>query len=88
MAAPKNPALTHRMRPPDVGRAAGDAAANDQDIAVHDFGFRPIHWFPLGLCRHAAPRDGSQIFDRRVSAGFRDCNPEYHVVVKCNAPMP
>lgn len=25
MAAPKNPALTQRMRPPDVGRAAGDA---------------------------------------------------------------
>ncbi len=25
MAAPKNPALTHRMRPPDVGRATGGA---------------------------------------------------------------
>ena len=46
MAAPKTPALTHRMRPPDVGRAAGHAAANDQNIAVHDFGFRPIHRVP------------------------------------------
>ena len=46
MAAPKNPALTHRMRPPDVGRAAGHVAANVQDIEVHDFGFRPIHRFP------------------------------------------
>ncbi len=46
MAAPKNLALTHRMRSPDVGRAAGHAAANDQDIAVHDFGFRPIHRVP------------------------------------------
>lgn len=25
MAAPNNPALTHRMWPPDVGRAAGGA---------------------------------------------------------------
>ena len=25
MAAPKNPALAHRARPPDVGRAAGGA---------------------------------------------------------------
>jgi hypothetical protein len=54
MAAPKNPALTHSMRPPDVGRAAGHAAANDQDIAVHDFGFRPSHCISAGSRRSAS----------------------------------
>ena len=46
MAASKNPALTHGMRRPNVGHAAEHAAANDQDIAVYDFGFRPIHRVP------------------------------------------
>lgn len=46
MAAPENPPLGHRMRPPDIGRATGHAAANDQDGAVHDFNVRPIHRIP------------------------------------------
>ncbi len=46
MAAPKDPALTHRMRPLDVSPAAGHAAAHDQDVAIHDFRFRPLHRVP------------------------------------------
>jgi hypothetical protein len=49
MARPKSPALSHRMRPPDGGRAAVLAAANDQDIAVHDFGFWSIHRIPPAI---------------------------------------
>ena len=31
------------MGPPDVGPAANHAAVDDQDVAIHDFGFRPLH---------------------------------------------
>jgi hypothetical protein len=48
MAALKNHGLSHGMRPPDGGRAAEPtaAAANDQGIAVRDFGFWSIHRIP------------------------------------------
>jgi hypothetical protein len=34
------------MGPPDAGPAANYAAVDDQDVAIHDFGFRPLHRAP------------------------------------------
>ena len=59
------------MGPPDVGPAANHAAVDDQDVAIHDFGFRPLHRAPQISCRsptQAAPGVGSRSTPRYLDS--------------------